>query len=129
NVPSDYVVLVDAAGEIPYYSHLRAIDNLGLNDEVIAHTKTANPGSGTAGHERSNAEYVLSRRPDLYVEWHGLSGIAWDEKSWQNPTITQPTRAGLAFLSNPKTFELYMPRSVQVDGRWFNYLRLLETSN
>lgn len=122
NVPADYVVLVDPAGAIPYYSHLRTIDNLGINDETIAHTETQAPGMEKVGHEKSNAAYILSRRPDIYVEWHGLAPTAWDKKFWQ--TSTSPTRAGRDFLQQPETFDLYEPQSVQLDGGWFNYLEL-----
>lgn len=126
NVPPDYVVLVDAAGQIPYYSHLRAIDNLGLNDEVIAHAKTDDPGSEKAGHERADAQYVASRRPDLFVEWHGLWPQPWDAAFWK--TRTQPTRAGGEFLALPEVFTLYEPKSVQLAGGWFNYLQLRESA-
>jgi arabinofuranosyltransferase len=127
NVPADYVVLVDAAGAIPYYSHLEAIDNLGINDETIAHSKTTAPGTGEAGHERSNAAYVLSRLPDLYIEWHGLTSEPWTQEIWFNTASSHPTAAGVAFLMHPETFDLYRPMSVKVDGGWFNYLKLRDS--
>jgi len=124
NVPDDYLILVDPAGSIPYYSRLPAIDNLGINDETIAHTKTAGPGQEKAGHEKSNGQYAISRQPDLFIDWHGLVSAPWDEKFWQSGT--SPTRAGRDFLAQPAVLELYETRSVQLEGRWFNYLELRE---
>jgi arabinofuranosyltransferase len=56
-----------AAGKIPYFSRLRTLDMLGLTDAHIARTQQAaflNPG-----HDKSDPDYVLSRRPDLIVTW------------------------------------------------------------
>jgi len=67
NVAADATIAVAVAGAIPRYSRLRAIDLLGLNDATIARTPVENPGEGQAGHERSNARYVLDRAPDYIV--------------------------------------------------------------
>lgn len=124
NVPDDYVVLVDAAGAVPYYSRLGAIDNLGINDETIAHTDIP-LGGGTPGHEKSNAAYVLSRRPDIFFDWNPLAGEPWTKEFWMNNIVG--TKAGGEFMSLPETFNLYEARSAQLeDGRWFNYLELRE---
>jgi hypothetical protein len=50
-------------GAVPFYSGLETIDLLGLNDRTIARSPVANPGAAPAGHERSDAAYVLARRP------------------------------------------------------------------
>jgi hypothetical protein len=60
------LLAVDAAGKVPFYSGLRAVDMLGLNDEHIAHLPT---GFFEAGHNKYDADYVLSRRPDLVADW------------------------------------------------------------
>jgi hypothetical protein len=51
-----------AAGAIAYYGQRRVIDILGLNDLHIAHLP--DPDIGKAGHEQSDPQYVMSRRPD-----------------------------------------------------------------
>jgi hypothetical protein len=57
---------VDAAGKIPFYSGLRTVDMLGLSDEHIARQ----PASYfEVGHNKYDADYVLSRRPDLLADW------------------------------------------------------------
>jgi hypothetical protein len=55
-------IAVDAAGKIPFFSSLRTLDMLGLNEPVIArkHADFFLPG-----HNKYDAEYVLSRKPDL----------------------------------------------------------------
>jgi len=57
-----------AAGSIPFWSELPAVDLLGLNDRHIARSRPANFGEGLIGHELGDGEYVLSREPDLVLE-------------------------------------------------------------
>ena len=60
------LLAVDAAGKIPFYSGLPAVDMLGLNDVHIAHL----PASYfEAGHNKYDPDYILSRRPDLLADW------------------------------------------------------------
>ncbi|MBX7254983.1 MAG: hypothetical protein K1Y02_01385 [Candidatus Hydrogenedentes bacterium] len=59
-------IAVDAAGKIPYFSGLHAIDMLGLNDTHIAHTRVEN---FVAGHSKHDAEYVLKQSPDIITCW------------------------------------------------------------
>jgi hypothetical protein len=60
------LLAVDAAGKIPFYSGLPTVDMLGLNDVHIAHLPAR---FFEAGHNKFDAEYVLSRRPDLIADW------------------------------------------------------------
>jgi hypothetical protein len=66
NSPPGSLVAVGAAGRIPYYSQLRALDILGLTDLHIAHLDVP-LGDGFPGHEKSDPSYVLSRKPDYIV--------------------------------------------------------------
>jgi hypothetical protein len=63
----DPLVAVDAAGAIPFYSRLRSLDMLGLNDAHIARHHDESFGRGVQGHEVGDGEYVLSREPDIIV--------------------------------------------------------------
>ena len=63
---SGRLLAVDAAGKIPFYSGLPAVDMLGLNDEHIAHLPAR---YFEAGHNKYDPDYVLSRRPDLLADW------------------------------------------------------------
>ena len=63
----DPLVAVDAAGVIPYYSELRSLDMLGLNDAHIARQHGDSFGQGVQGHELGDGAYVLSQEPDIVV--------------------------------------------------------------
>ena len=63
----DAVLAIDAAGKVPFFSGLRTIDMLGLNDEHLAHSK-ARP-SFRVGHNKFDPDYVLGRTPDLVAAW------------------------------------------------------------
>lgn len=69
-------IAVDAAGKIPYFSRLAAIDMLGLADAHIGHAPAVR---FSVGHSKHDAPYVLSRRPDLIATWidEGLD-LRWD---------------------------------------------------
>ncbi len=65
---------VDAAGAMPFYSELPALDMLGLCDRTIAQTPVA-PWIATMrpeiprppGHQRGNGRYVMDQAPDLML--------------------------------------------------------------
>lgn len=59
----DPLLAVTAAGTLPYFSGLRAIDLQGLNDRHIAH-QAPRPNYPLA-HNHGDGDYVLSRKPDL----------------------------------------------------------------
>lgn len=67
NVPPDTFIAVDAAGQIPYYSGLRALDMFGVNDEEIAHSKIGTMGQGVPGHEKFGFDRVMWLRPDMII--------------------------------------------------------------
>ena len=67
NAYPDATIAVIPAGAIPYFSKLRAIDMLGLNDSTIAHRNMPGLGSGLPGHEKFDVDYVLSCRPGIIV--------------------------------------------------------------
>lgn len=73
NVPPDSLLATNTAGSVAYYSKLRVIDMLGLNDEHIAHRNIPTLGKGFAGHEKGDGKYVLSRKPD-YIMFGSASG-------------------------------------------------------
>lgn len=60
------LLAVDAAGKVPFYSGLRTVDMLGLNDEHIAHLPAP---YFEAGHNKHDPDYVLARRPDVLADW------------------------------------------------------------
>jgi hypothetical protein len=65
HVEADKLLATAPAGAVAFHSRLRVVDMLGVNDLHIAHLRVPEMGHGTAGHEKSDLAYVLSRRPDL----------------------------------------------------------------
>ncbi len=58
----DWLLAVDAAGKIPYFSGLETIDILGLNNRHIAMGEAQ---GSTPGHNKFDPDYVLSQQPDI----------------------------------------------------------------
>jgi hypothetical protein len=71
------LLVADAAGATPFYSHLDAIDPLGLNDYHIAHQASLRKGSGLIGHELGDGKYVLDHDPDIIIL--GVSGDSFPD--------------------------------------------------
>lgn len=64
---SGNILAICATGKVPYFSRLRTIDMLGLNDEFIAHRDAES--FSEPGHNKSDPDYVLSRNPDIIASW------------------------------------------------------------
>jgi hypothetical protein len=82
------VLATDAAGKMPYVSGLPTIDMLGLTDAHIARR----PAAGfRVGHNKSDVDYVLGRRPDLVATWTtpeldlrwGLERARWEAAGYR----------------------------------------------
>jgi hypothetical protein len=97
----DPLLAVDAAGAIPYFSGVRSIDMLGLNDAHIARHHDASFGHGVQGHELGDGAYVLSREPDIIVT--GVTGMS-------RPAF----RGGREMAADPRFHELY--RRIRIRG-------------
>ena len=69
----DALVAANAVGALGYYSDLRILDMLGLNDSHIAHHGHKEAGQ-IPGHQVGDGRYVLSREPD-YIIFHGIKPI------------------------------------------------------
>jgi arabinofuranosyltransferase len=65
----DATLAVDAAGKVPYFSGLPAIDMLGLTDAHIAHVEPPPGRELIIGHSKQDNAYVLGRRPGLIATW------------------------------------------------------------
>lgn len=61
-------IAVDAAGKMPYYSHLTAIDTLGLTDAHIAQVEA---DVFLPGHNKHDWDYVFDRNPAVITSWIG----------------------------------------------------------
>lgn len=63
-LPRDTVLAANVVGIAAYYSELRLIDMLGLND---AHIARSPKDLGIPAHESHDGAYVLSRNPDIIL--------------------------------------------------------------
>jgi hypothetical protein len=120
NAPPGTVIAVLSAGAIPYESELTTIDMLGVNDEHIA-AGTLVTAPGAPYGEKSDAAYVLGRRPDAIILFDTLFAEPAGRKQYD----------ALAFLGTPAAAQLvrlpalwaaYEPRSAEIGGRWLSML-------
>ena len=93
NVPRGTLIAVDAAGQVPYFSELPAIDMFGINDLHIGRLQVATLGQGTPGHEKFDLVYVIGRAPQ-YVIIYGtaLDNVREYERApieWTSDTTLQ----------------------------------------
>lgn len=115
--PGESIALIPA-GAIPYYSGLVTIDMLGLNDRTIARAPVRAMGSGPAGHEKYDTDYVLSRQP-TYI----LLGIYQEQATRPSADDTlalyYPAEKDLA--RSPEFLRLYRPVSGRLGGGYFTF--------
>lgn len=71
NLPSDATLATNTGGSIPYYSKLRVIDMMGINDRTIAQRRDL--PEAWKGIEKGDGRYVLSRRPH-YIQLGSFLG-------------------------------------------------------
>lgn len=91
NVAPGTWIAVDAAGQVPYFSELPALDMFGINDLHIGRMPVANLGSGTPGHEKFDLGYIIARAPQYVV----IYGTLFD-------SVTEYKRANVNWTDNPE---------------------------
>jgi len=100
NADPNAVIATNTAGSVPYFSGLKAIDMLGLNDAHIAHKKMDRMGSQYAGHEKADGRYVLDKKPD-YIQF-------WSSLGWETPVFL----SGKEIYAIPEFHEQYKLRKI-----------------
>ena len=128
NTPPDYTIAAFAVGAISYYGHERNfLDLLGINDVVIAHTEVSDFGYGVPAHERFNIDYVLDEaRPEIIVPLDLESAPRTTEELRRQLQRLTPIEARNALFRDERLWDSYEARSVEINGRWFNYLQRKE---
>jgi hypothetical protein len=111
------LVAVTAAGSIPYYSKLPALDMLGLNDRYLATHPPRHMGRGRIGHELGNGAYFLRRAPDLVV-FCGTTGGA-----------TACSRGGREMQTNRLFERAYTPVSLLTESPISTTARLFASTH
>jgi arabinofuranosyltransferase len=95
HTPPEASIAATGAGAIAYYSERTTIDLYGLTDKHIARVENPDMGTGVAGHEKRDPDYVLNERKPTYIPqmWDDYFGGAPAlEGSYRLITIT--TRYG-----------------------------------
>jgi arabinofuranosyltransferase len=87
NFSDNTVIALNPAGIIPFYSKLRTIDMLGLNDTHIAHAGKRDY-TLRYGHQAGDGTYILSRKPNIIL--FGTASInpahyISDQEIWESP--------------------------------------------
>lgn len=72
NAPRGTWIAVDAAGQVPYFSGLPAVDMFGINDLHIGRMNVETLGQGTPGHEKMDIVYVILRQPEYVIIYGDL---------------------------------------------------------
>ena len=129
NTPPDYTIAAFAVGAIGYYAIDRDfLDLLGVNDVVIAHTDVPRFGTGIAGHEKFNIDYVLDEvRPEIIIPNDADPGPLTEQEQRQRFARPSPVRARDALLTDPRLWDLYTARSLNLSGNWFNFFQRTDT--
>jgi arabinofuranosyltransferase len=110
---------IHAAGAVAYYADLPTLDMYGLTNVHIAHQSRATLGQRTAGHEKGDAAYVLSREPTILV-----LGTHFDHRGpvpWQYFRRKRASQVDQDILSDPEFYRMYRRRDAPVDGGYFTY--------
>ncbi len=126
----DVVIATTAAGAIPYYSGLKTVDMLGLNDRHVARHGTV-LGSRPGHQKMATFEYMTERGVHLVVGHPAIgprdpaalpqSSIGHDYGRFADPAAhSQPVPEGATLLGIPldvdhQVFVLYLVRSDWVD--------------
>jgi arabinofuranosyltransferase len=125
--PGESIAVVPI-GAVSFYSGLKVYDMLGLTDRHIARRQMPRLGTGWAGHEKSDGQYILKRKPTYLLLGNiDVSDKARDPR--QRPFIPYDNANIWArekdMFDGDFIFERYRPRSVQLtSGQYLNYYEL-----
>jgi hypothetical protein len=123
NAPAGASIAVLAAGAIPYFSRLEAIDMLGLNDRTIARREMPDLGRGHAGHEKYDIDYVLSRQPTyVVIGVYGLSRELLAPQQYIRPYYVAETE----MLGSPEFRQRYVAKRAWTPSGYFPYFARIE---
>ncbi|MDP3766553.1 MAG: hypothetical protein Q8S13_00930, partial [Dehalococcoidia bacterium] len=128
HAPEDFTIAAYAVGALGYYAEQDILDLLGINDVVIAHSDVPDFGTGIAGHEKYNTDYVLDEaRPEIIVPSDADPGpLTTEEFRARYDPPFQPTGRELIFVDQ-RLWDSYEVRSLSVEGLWFNFLQRKDT--
>ncbi|HPQ38735.1 MAG TPA: hypothetical protein PLV45_00050 [bacterium] len=81
HAPPNASIATSVIGRLPYYSRLYTMDVFGLIDPRVARLPPVTGGTGAAGHEKTDWEYILSREP-TFIAGRELMAAPPREPRW-----------------------------------------------
>lgn len=130
-IQSQPSIATTAAGALPYYAKLPALDMLGLNDYYLPRHPPKSFGTGFLGHELGDAGYYMQQSPDIFF-FYGLGSAApyfaaetvlfhdtAFNKQYQKVKLSYKLDYRLPFASWDPGF----PCSVQLDKTCYMYVK------
>lgn len=113
--PPGTLIAVAAAGAIPYYSGLPAIDMYGLNDAHIARRPFSEAATGRL--MKWDMDYVLARRPALIVINRGYfaAGDPIAERVRRDPSPLLASPMDVDLFEHLRRDGTYLPRTIEFD--------------
>jgi hypothetical protein len=105
NASPDSRVAVIAAGIVPYFTRMEAVDVLGKNDRYVARLRPF-PGA-KVGHGKLDPAHSLGREPDLVVAYRGIGYVL------ALPVGVQAENPVERFLASPEFVRTYRPFPIE----------------
>lgn len=115
--PKSTTIALNAAGALPFYSKLRAIDMLGLTETEIARDGTTDRNPVVIGHLKSNARFVLEKNPELILFGSGFGrreAVLHSEIEMSNLQGFQLSYVFREFICEGGTLRLYVRKDFQL---------------
>ena len=107
NARPDSRVAVMAAGIVPYFTHLRAVDLLGKSDRHVARLRPL-PGA-KVGHGKLDPVYSLASAPDLVVSYRNVDYVRALPAGVQALNPVERFLASPAFVATYRSYPVEEP--------------------
>lgn len=122
--PPDALVATVNVGAVPYESRLPALDLVGLCDRHIASVEEPDMGLGIAGHEKSDPDYVLDRRPAIVL--FQSARLSPEPLRIEQMDRRLQWRAEHELWEHPRFRREYRLRSENIGFGWFNFFERVD---
>jgi arabinofuranosyltransferase len=103
-------VVVVAAGCLPYFSRLGAVDLLGKSDRHVARVAPTTPGR--TGHNRFDVDWSLRTRPDFVAVFSSFALVSQMEAAAAAAAAGPAADFGTALLLNPTFIREYRQQPI-----------------
>jgi hypothetical protein len=111
HTPLNTLLATGIAGAMPFYAERPVLDTLGLNDLHIAHLDVPTIGQGVAGAEKTDNDYILSRRP-AYIPYSSAGALL------EHPRFLQLYDRGIVHGPEGRWLRLYKRHDLAPPPGW-----------